>query len=618
MPDAVESNTFGLDDGDAIRRVLRGLFRSQRDRTLESLGVPGTRRAAVDFERKDIGPGFTWQVPDYGADTLDWVTAVTPRIESIWLESGRAEMTAIGLDPDSWSVTNPETAAAIRGQAMEFCEATNATTHLTVSDAYEGVRAKLVQGLIDQPAATTELVRLVREIFRDAETWRARRIATTEASRAVHAAQVLAAQRSGVVIGFRWLLSSDACPRCQRVAAEVNAVQIGRPFAITGDNATYGTAYHPPLHPHCCLPETPVVAPVGIAGIKAHYDGPVVRIHLIDGSDVTVTPNHMLLTPNGFATAASLMDGDDLVHYPVGERVASGDPDDHRDPPSIEKVFESWAESGRMVVRRVPVAPEYLHGDARFGKGDIDVVSSDGLLGGNRDPAAPEPAGESQFRGRDVRVPCLSRDCHLAAVLFALRDATDGGVGRLREAKAIIGAHAAVPDLLAVRDSANLHPGSDESAADGAPRQAVAPGKRQDGMTGPVQGDHLVGVDRLPRVVPDPFEFPDRNPGLHEAVAERAAGDADRIRECLERFPGSVATRQIVKVEMLHYSGPVYDLQTLTSLYLIGSGIVSSNCQCTILSVLSPAYSGEPAPDWGSPIDFRTANAPADALLALA
>jgi hypothetical protein len=251
MADKAEANTYGLPTGEAIRKELARRFRSQRNRTLVDLGV-GT---------KELGPGFAWDVPDYRADTPAWVEAIVPILEVLWEDAGDAAYLRVGLDPADWSVTNPELAPAIRSQAFDLCDATNATTHLEVEAAYQGLRDKLQSGLIDEPAATEGLVGLVREVFLDAATWRARRIATTEASRAVHAAELMAARRSGIVIGFRWLLSSDACPLCQRVAAEVGAVRLGEPFAVTSDHATYGLAYHPPLHPHCQCTVESIVDP---------------------------------------------------------------------------------------------------------------------------------------------------------------------------------------------------------------------------------------------------------------------------------------------------------------------------------------------------------------------
>jgi hypothetical protein len=269
MADKVEANTFGLPTGEPIRRELARRFRAQRDRTLADLGITrvtpvskGSRRGDLTvrvqapktpphIECKDLGPGFSWDVPDYQADTSEWAEAMAPLIEALWDDAGADVLTRIGLDPDDWSVTNPEVAAAIRAQAFDFCEATNATTRLEVSAAYEGLRDRLHQGLIDEPAATEGLVGLVREVFLDAATWRARRIATTEASRAVHAAELLAARRSGIVLGLRWLLSSDACSLCHRIADEVGAVRLGEPFATTGDHPSYGVVRHPPAHPHC-------------------------------------------------------------------------------------------------------------------------------------------------------------------------------------------------------------------------------------------------------------------------------------------------------------------------------------------------------------------------------
>lgn len=88
-------------------------------------------------------------------------------------------------------------------------------------------------------------------VFEEMPRWKAAQIAATEASRAVHAAQLTADEESGVVAGVELLLSSDACPLCRKVATEAKRVRLGDAFAVIGHNAHYSTVKHPPLHPHC-------------------------------------------------------------------------------------------------------------------------------------------------------------------------------------------------------------------------------------------------------------------------------------------------------------------------------------------------------------------------------
>lgn len=243
-----ERNTFGLPQGDRIRRELRAWFKAQRRAVVSYLKTG--RIATKDETGGDIPQNIpSWD--SFGLGDLPMAERMTPLLESIWDDAGQAFTAKLGLDPDSWSVVNPHTQEAINQASLDFCESTNATTHIELDDALRKTREALSEGLITRGDSVADLTRRVNEIFSGAETWRARRIAASEASRATHAAQEMAAAESGVVTGWKWLLSEDACPMCQVVARKAPAVKMGQPFAIVGDNPKYNTIKFPPLHPGC-------------------------------------------------------------------------------------------------------------------------------------------------------------------------------------------------------------------------------------------------------------------------------------------------------------------------------------------------------------------------------
>lgn len=96
--------------------------------------------------------------------------------------------------------------------------------------------------------------------------WKAEQIAVTEASRAVHLAQIEADRQSGVVAGLELLLSADACELCRRVYNEARRVRLGQAFATIGTNPDYSTIHAPPIHPHCQCSMIEV--------LKPEYGGP--------------------------------------------------------------------------------------------------------------------------------------------------------------------------------------------------------------------------------------------------------------------------------------------------------------------------------------------------------
>jgi hypothetical protein len=148
-------------------------------------------------------------------------------------------------------VTNPYLRQKIQTQALRFCRSTNETTSKRLDTALALLRQSLAEGLVEQGDAVPELRKRVSAIFEGMTRWKAHQIAVTEASRAVHSAQIEADVQSEVVAGLELLLSSDACDLCRKIYNECRNVRLGHAFAQIGHDPDYSLIRHPPLHPHC-------------------------------------------------------------------------------------------------------------------------------------------------------------------------------------------------------------------------------------------------------------------------------------------------------------------------------------------------------------------------------
>ncbi len=240
-----EKNTYNLPRGDRLRRELRSVFASQRRAILRYLAT-GRKGHAT-------GPlPATWpDWHDFGTGTLTLAERMAPLLSLTWDAAGSQFLSRIGLDPDRWDVTNPHLARQVDEAALAFCGSTNATTSKRLDVALAETREALHQGVVKEGESVEVLTKRINAIFDGAEKYRARAIAQTETSRAVHAAQEAAAVQSGVVTGWTWLLSGDACPICVAIAARAPAVRLGHAFAVIGDNPHYSQVKFPPAHPHC-------------------------------------------------------------------------------------------------------------------------------------------------------------------------------------------------------------------------------------------------------------------------------------------------------------------------------------------------------------------------------
>jgi hypothetical protein len=195
-----------------------------------------------------------------GLGVLNFIERLEDSIKSIWEKAGAGFLALLGLDPDGWDANDPRNIALIEQGLRDLAIEVNGTTSQQLQAALDTVTKEVADGKITTDQAEAELTKDVNDIFNDAETWRARRIAVTEASRAYHEAQDEAAIESGVVSGWQWVCADGACPICLEIEAECQFMQLGGTFAIIGNNSTYSTVNYPPAHPWCMCDVVPVIS----------------------------------------------------------------------------------------------------------------------------------------------------------------------------------------------------------------------------------------------------------------------------------------------------------------------------------------------------------------------
>ena len=97
------------------------------------------------------------------------------------------------------------TAAEIENEAesltLQFCEDTNESTNMALARALQITREEISSYASDPSIGIDQLTKRVNQIFDHAEGYRARMIAHTESSRAIHTGERGQAVASGVVKG---------------------------------------------------------------------------------------------------------------------------------------------------------------------------------------------------------------------------------------------------------------------------------------------------------------------------------------------------------------------------------------------------------------------------------
>jgi hypothetical protein len=239
------TNPYKLPRGDSIRLAMIEVYRAQRAAVLRFLRTG----------KKDQGAALPSSIPtmdDLGVGTITAAERMTPLLTQIWDEAAQKFAPRVGLDPDEWSVINPHTERMIEERAMVFCQETNTLTEKKLDNALTELKQQLKEGIVQEGESVSVLAKRIQGVFEHMEGWKARQIAHTETSYAVHAAQEQAAIASGVVTGWRWRASADACKQiCLAIAARAPAVRLGEAFATIGTNPHYAKVKFPPGHPYC-------------------------------------------------------------------------------------------------------------------------------------------------------------------------------------------------------------------------------------------------------------------------------------------------------------------------------------------------------------------------------
>jgi len=498
-------------------------------------------------------------------DRVDWderlIEAVRPTCEAIMVDGALRELSPRrSKQMIEMSDLSPEVQAAMRADletilTQNFSPHINATTRgKLVKTMSEGIAAgeseyELIVRIGDSPTVpgvTDGVLGSTTTVVRSANIARTE---TTGVLNGGHFHQQDELIRQGLIKGRRWSATADQYTRPEHLALHgVVAPGPDSPdglFQLGGQRVPYPG--HHSLEPgqrcNCILPGQ-LVQGRFVAGTKAWYEGPACEVITRSGRRLSVTPQHTVLTTEGFVPAGQLDKGDQIIGYqgrvdnPFAMPI-NGDNEYHR-PAAIEQVFEalrSRAEmSSRWCVERVGIFSLDFHGDERFCHGDVEVVRPDGPLLFNGEPVGSQDISEDVLEGVNLGLPFVFSNGGVGTMPVATQHARGGfafGGGSV--------------------------PGSSALANDGS---AVCL------ESAPFQGLCFGSASNLDVAFP-------------EATKQDGAAVARLVAELLERFPGNVLLDQVVEVRYYEFADHVYDLQSVTGL-IIAQDIGISNCRCTI------------------------------------
>lgn len=148
------------------------------------------------------------------------------------------------------------------------------------------------------------------------------------------------------------------------------------------------------IHPNCLVPGGTVLA----EGVMAHscreYDGPVVTLVTSKGNRITVTPNHPILTTEGFVPAGMLQKGQKIIETTAEYRFLFGEaPNDINIPTPVEDIGHSIVQSGGGSTIRMKGSTVQFHGDGTPNR-KVKIVLSKGFVESKLNSLGSKPVGK--------------------------------------------------------------------------------------------------------------------------------------------------------------------------------------------------------------------------------
>jgi len=371
------------------------------------------------------------------------------------------------------------------------------------------------------------------------------------------------------------------------------AIRTGLDLVKTGTYSQEGSC------PLCVVPGTLIEGPAPKSRIRLEYRGDVISIATASGKHLTGTPDHSVLTPQGWRRLKELRPGDEIISDSGQQlgRAASLAPDvvvpDHIDMPTlVEKV-------GEAVAPLLLSGPARRHLDVDVAYREVQVVWPDSLLLDELDAAFPQPFGDGGFVGGIGTAAPFFAACDMHPVLEGLPLAAIGRVGGAHDGLALVGGGVgpAAAHPLGMLGALGLHNvgwrgglvGDDafplwpqldartvQVSLDGAMSDAVGLREIPAGLASLVPADEFSGRALIQLAMADAAAH-----GLDTMVRQDAydpgLADVESGLELLNRLAALVAPDEIVGVSVRQYNGHVWDLHTAPNWYS-SNGVISHNC----------------------------------------
>lgn len=234
-----------------FKTKLREIFDRQEKETLERLD-----KTTKAFDRGDIAKVlFSLTTENKVA-----INILLPVLKEFLEENGNATLEELGIDDIAFDTSQAIVRQFFSDNALRGIKATNRVTKARLR--------KVLANAVEQGQGIPEIKRAIKNVFTEASSVRAERIARTEVLKAGNFGTLEAYKQSGVVVGKQWLTAEDefVCQWCAPLNGKVISLDdtffdqgsqfVGKDGGII--NFKLDSVPAAPLHPNCRCTIVPI------------------------------------------------------------------------------------------------------------------------------------------------------------------------------------------------------------------------------------------------------------------------------------------------------------------------------------------------------------------------
>ena len=446
-------------------------------------------------------------------------------------------------------------------------EAGERAQEIAFNAVLEGRRATPDQSVIDQ---------LEKELgmSTDVATNRATLIARTETARATASINQARAMKIGSG-QYRWHNSSDGAVRESHRVYKGRAMQ-GRIFSWDNPpTLSDGMTGHPGTFPNCrCVASnTTLTSAPFIQKIFRRKDiGNVVSLSFDDGSAFTGTPNHPILSMNGFRPLNSFEIGHDVIGE-VNQSLCGI----NEHVKSFDITFEQIFDTCRMLpiwIHATTVGGDF-HGDIT--NQEVNIISPNCGLICEINGSVFEKMGKLGFTDSDKVL--VSRFLSgFSCSLEELNISTHGVVGALDLLLPFLRAHFTPLEAFCVALAPHINAGLNETFPNDNPADSKTFSNLIFAYALLVKGFDAIDI-QLNRYSKGPHPFTDH--GVYASSSEFFTNEIgiefNNLRNLNQRFSTTKKLRRVIDKSISNSTGHVFNLQTVTG-YYCASNVYTQNC----------------------------------------